>query len=78
MCAAVPERNVNKRCTSCTAHSQSPKFKTVSLNETPELPFWGLNICVDFDLRDSEKMENMKKLNNILFYNKNIDIHKTV
>ena len=61
-----------------TNSAQSPKFKRVSLNETPELPFWGLNICVDFDLRDSEKMENMKKLNNILFYNKNIDIHKTV
>ena len=27
----------------------SPKFKRVSLNETPEFPFWGLNICVDFD-----------------------------
>ena len=30
--------------------SQSPKFKRVSLNETPEFPFWGLNICVDYDL----------------------------
>ena len=29
--------------------AQSPKFKRVSLNETPEFPFWGLNICVDFD-----------------------------
>ena len=26
--------------------------KRVLLNETPEFPFWGLNICVDFDLRD--------------------------
>ena len=34
---------------------QSPKFKRVSLNETPEFPFWGLNICVDFDLKDSKK-----------------------
>ena len=36
-----------------------------------------LNIFVDFDLRDSKKMENMKKLNKIIFYNKNVDIHKT-
>ena len=28
-------------------------------------------------LRDSKKMENMKKLNNIIFHNKNIDILKT-
>jgi len=55
----------------------SPKFKRVSLNETPELPFWGLNICVDFDLRDSKNMNNMKKPNKIIVYNKNIDIHKT-
>ena len=34
---------------------QRAKLKRVSLNETPEFPFWGLNICVDFDLRDSEK-----------------------
>ena len=32
----------------------SPKFKGVSLNETPEFPVWGLNICVDFHLRDGE------------------------
>ena len=42
---------------------QSPKFKRVLLNETPEFPFWGLNICVDFDLRGLKKMENMKKVN---------------
>ena len=42
--------------------SQSPKFKRVSLNETPEFPFGGLKICVDFDLRDSKKMENINKL----------------
>ena len=39
---------------------QSPKFKRVSLNETSEFPFWGLNICVDFDLRDSKKMLKYK------------------
>ena len=39
----------------------SPKAKRVLLNETPEFHFWGLNICVDFDLR----------------FFKNIDIHKT-
>ena len=33
----------------------SPKFKRVSLNETPEFPFWGLNVCVGFDLRDLKK-----------------------
>ena len=27
------------------------------LNETPEFPFWGLNICVDFDLRDLKNGE---------------------
>ena len=42
---------------------QSPKFKRVLLNETPKFPFWGLNICVDFDLRGFKKMENMKKVN---------------
>ena len=35
--------------------AQSSKFKRVSLNETLEFPFWGLHICVDFDLRDSKK-----------------------
>ena len=40
----------------------SPKFKIVSLNETPEFPFWDLIFCVDFDFRDSEKMENINKL----------------
>ena len=40
----------------CSLHNiQSPKFKRVLLNETPEFPFWDLNICVDFDLRDSKK-----------------------
>jgi len=51
---------------------QSPKFKRVSLNETPEFPFWGLNICVDFDLRDSKKMENINKLKKIIFQFKNL------
>ena len=32
-----------------------PEIKKVSLNKTPEIPFWGLSICVDFDLRDSKK-----------------------
>jgi len=57
--------------------TQSPKFKRVSLNETPKFPFWGSNVCVDFYLRDSKKMENKKKLNKIIFHNKKIDIHKT-
>ena len=33
----------------------SPKFKRVSLNETPEFHIWGFNICVDFYLRNSKK-----------------------
>ena len=28
------------------------KFYIVSLNETPKFPFWGLSVCVDFDLRN--------------------------
>ena len=55
---------------------QSPKFKRVLLNETPEFPFWGLKICVDFDLRDSKKIENINKLKKIIFHYKNTDIHK--
>ena len=55
----------------------SPKFKRVSLNETPEFPVWGLNICVDFDLKDSKKIENIKNLKKIIFYNTSIDIQKT-
>ena len=55
----------------------SPKFKRVSLNETPEFPFWGLNIRVNFDLRDLKKIENMNNLNKVIFHYKNIDIHKT-
>ena len=45
--------------------------------ETPEFPFWGLNICVNFDLRDLKKIENMNNLNKVIFHHKNIDIHKT-
>jgi len=55
---------------------QSPKFKRVSLDKTPEFPFWGLNICVDFDLRDLKKIENINKLNKRIFHNQNIDIYK--
>ena len=51
--------------------AQSPKFKRVSLNETPEFPILGLHICVDFDLRDSKKMENINKLKK-----KNISLQK--
>ena len=37
------------------------------MNETPEFPFWGLIICVDFDLRDSKKGEfKQTEKNNIL------------
>ena len=31
------------------------------MNETPEFPFWGLNICVDFALRDSKKNGEYEK-----------------
>jgi len=47
------------------------------LNETPEFPVWGLHICVDFDLKDSKKIENIKKLKKIIFHNTSIDIQKT-
>jgi len=48
--------------------SLSPKFIRVSLNKTPEFSFWGLNICVDFDLRDSKKREyKQTEKNNISF-----------
>jgi len=47
------------------------------LDKTPEFPFWGLIICVDFDLRYSKEMENINKLNKMVFHNKNIDIPKT-
>ena len=57
--------------------SLSSKFKRVSLSKTPELPFWGPNICVGFDLRDSKKRENINELKKIIFHYKNIDIHKT-
>ena len=36
-----------------------------------------LKFNLDFDLRESKKMENMMKLYEIIFHNKNIDIHKT-
>ena len=56
---------------------QSPKFKRVSLDKTPKFPFWGLNICVDFDFKDSKKIKDVNKLNKMIFHHKNIDIHKT-
>ena len=56
---------------------QSPKFIRVSLDKTPEFPFWGLNICVHFDLRDSKNGEYKQLLKKIIFHYKNIDIHKT-
>ena len=37
------------------------QFKRVLLNETPEFPFWGLKICVDFYLRYSKKNGEYKK-----------------
>ena len=55
----------------------SPKFKRVSLIETPKFPFWGLKIWVDFDLTNSNKMENVNKRKKIIFHSKNTDIHKT-
>lgn len=33
----------------------------VSLNETPEFPFWRHSICVGFDFNEIQKMENLKK-----------------
>ena len=51
---------------------QSPKFKRVSLDKTPEFPSRGLNICVDFDFKDSKKIKDVNKLNKMIFHHKNI------
>ena len=47
-----------------------PTFNRVSLNETPDFTFWGLNIKVDFNLRDSKKWkyEETKWYNISYFY----------
>ena len=74
MCPGPPPTYKNFQLRELRA--QSPKFKRVS-DKTPEFPFWGLIICVDFDLRYSKEMENINKLNKMVFHNKNIDIHKT-
>ena len=37
--------------------TQSPKFNRASLNKGHEFPYWGLNICIDFDLRDLKNGE---------------------
>ena len=42
---------------SANSYFQSPKFKRVLLNETPEFPFWGHGNCVDFDLRNLKNEE---------------------
>ena len=52
-------------------------LKEYRWTKLPSFLFWGLNICVGFDLRDSKKIENINKLNKIILHNKNIDIHKT-
>ena len=52
--------------------ARSPKFKRVLLIETPEFPFWGLNIRVDFYLRNYKKIESLKKPNKIKCCNENI------
>ena len=52
-------------------------WKSIALEKAPEIPFWGLDICVNFDIRESKKIENIDKLNKIIIHNKNIDIHKT-
>ena len=42
--------------------------------QTLEFLFWGLNICVDFDLRDSKKMElaefDLQQMREIIIENK--------
>ena len=60
-------------------HALSQKLKTgyTILYDIPKFPFWGLNICVDFDLSYSKKIKIINKLNEIIFHNKNIDLHKT-
>ena len=62
----------------CTGRFLSQKFKRVSFNETLEFPFWGLYVCVYFDLKKLENQTGkIRKPNKILFLNKNIGIYKT-
>ena len=53
------------------------KFQEVSLNETSEFPFWGLYICVHFNLRIRKQTDIVKKPHEIIYLNKNIGIFKT-
>ena len=54
-------------------------YTYVSLNKTTRFPFWGLcmRICVDLKKIIKQK-DNEKKQHKILFFNKNIDIYKTL
>ena len=46
-----------------TSKFMSGKFMRVSLNKTPEFPFWGVNIYVDFNFRNQKtKRENKENM----------------
>ena len=47
-------KNVTAKCTETLSPPPSIQY-LLALNETPEFPFWGYNICVDFYLRNSKK-----------------------
>ena len=50
----IISRNKGVPSVQCT---QSRKFNRASLNKGHEFPYWGLNICIDFDLRDLKNGE---------------------
>ena len=46
-----------------TSKFMSGKFMRVSLNKTPEFPFWGVNIYVYFNFRNQKtKRENKENM----------------
>ena len=50
----IISRNKGVRSVQCT---QSRKFSRASLNKGLKFPYWGLNICIDIDLRDLKNGE---------------------
>ena len=66
-------------CTHFLCYVQVDSWVRKSIfNETLEFPFWGLYVCVYFDLKKLENQTGkIRKPNKILFLNKNIGIYKT-
>ena len=70
------QRELVSICTQ-SMHNRARNLKEYYWTKLPSFLIGGLNICVDFDLRDLKEMENINKLNKTVFHNKNIDIYKT-